>query len=124
MRRFNYDFSVSISVDGAIRDQRTIWAHQQDDPYPGGHRYEVVLQGGSTLDHLRGLPLDVTTRLPSDEAHTFLQRIYLTFDSPEEGIPWEFVLNTVDTVRTKDGAVLISGECSPFLRSNAKRIDV
>lgn len=117
MRRFNYDFTASVSIDGTARDQRTIWAHQQQDPYPGGHRYEVIFRGASVHEYLHGLPLDVTTRLDAATAHNLLERIRWALEAPEEAIAWEFVLNTIDAVQTTSDTVSISGECSPFVRS-------
>ena len=48
---------------------------------------------------------------------TLLQLVYMALEAPEEGIPWEFVLNTVDNVRTENDTVWIGGECSPFVRT-------
>lgn len=117
MRRFAYDFTATVSVDGVVRDHRTIWAHQQDDPCPGGHRYEVVLAGRGAIEHLEGLPLDAKERLNGRRAHQFLQLICWALEVPEEGISWEFVLNTIDSVHTENDTVRISGECSPFVRN-------
>ena len=119
MRRFPLDFTTSVSVDGVVRDQRTVWAHQQSDPYPGGHRYEAVICGPAALEHFRGLPHDLTGRLDSRAAHKFLQQLYWTFEAPEEGVAWEFVLNTIDHVEATIDTLRISGECSPFVRASS-----
>ena len=119
MRRFPLDFTTSVSVDGIVRDQRTLWAHQQSDPYPGGHRYEAVLHGAAALKHFHGLPHDLTVRLDSRAAHKFLQDLYWTFEAPETGVLWEFVLNTIDRVQATTDTLHISGECSPFIRASS-----
>ncbi len=122
MKRFPIDFTVSVSVDGVVHDQRTLWFHQQTEPYPGGHRYEAVLSGAAALEFFRGLPQDPAARLDRDRANRFLQQLYWTFEAPEDGIPWEFVLNTIDAVRATAGTLSIGGECSPFVSGSNPRV--
>lgn len=117
MKRFPIDFAVSVSVDGVVRDQRTLWFHQQTDPYPGGHRYEAVLSGTAALEFFGGLPQALAGRLDPDRAHHFLQQLYWTFEAPEKDIPCEFVLNTIDAVRATADTLWIGGECSPFVHA-------
>ena len=71
----------------------------------------------SLAEYLRGLPLDAKERLEHVTANHLLQLVYMAFEATEEGIPWEFVLNTVDNVRTENDTVWIGGECSPFVRT-------
>jgi hypothetical protein len=116
MRRVGFDFAVDVNVDRIRRDQRTIWAHAQDDPCPGGHRYEVRFHGAAALEYLRGHPCPVRTRLGQGEAGSFLNLIYLALEAPEPDNPFEVVLNTVDAVEISGETICITGECSPFIR--------
>ena len=119
MRRANFDFTVTINVDGIVQDQRTIWVHEQRDPLPGGHHFEAVLQGASLSHYLRGLPPDVTSRCDARTANDFLHRLYAALEVPE-GVPrFTFVLNTVDSVHTDGSVVRITGECSPYVHRQA-----
>ncbi|MBI3469559.1 MAG: hypothetical protein HY000_41690 [Planctomycetes bacterium] len=94
----------------------TIWAHQQSDPYPGGHRFEVVLRDGRTREFFSGLPVTAQSRLDSRTAHDFLQRVYWTFPAMTNTAHWDWVLNTVDTVESIGEIIRLTGECSPFVR--------
>lgn len=122
MKRFPIDFTVSASVDCVARDPRTLWFHQQTEPYPGGHRYEVVLSGAAALEVFRELPQDLAGPLDRDRTNRFLQQLYWTFEAPEDGISWEFVLNTIDTVRATAGTLSIGGDCSPFVSGSNPRV--
>ena len=118
MRRFNFNFVVTISVDGVVRDQCTLWCHQQQEPDPGGHRYEATLQGMGVFAYLRSLPTQVAARLDAGVANDFLNRICSTFEvAGSAPPPWEFILNTVDRVQAAGDTVQIAGECSTFVRS-------
>jgi hypothetical protein len=116
MRRVGFDFAVDVSVDGIRRDQRMIWVHPQDEPFPGGHRYEVRLHGAPALEYLRGQPCPVCSRLDKDDAGSFLNLIYWALEAPEPDVIFQFVLNTIDTVEVSGDTICITGECSPFIR--------
>jgi len=122
--RFQPEFDVTVSVDGIERDPVTIWAHQQSDPYPGGHRFEVILRDARTSEFFAGLPFSVKSRLDNRTAHDFLQRIYWAFPTMTDIGHWDFVLNTIDTVERDDGTVRVKGECSPFVSRPAREESV
>jgi len=103
-------------VDGVLRDPVTLWFHEQSAPFPGGHRYEVLLCDPRTREFFSGLSLDVRSRLDSRTTEAFLQRLYWTFPAATEGGAWEFVLNTIDTVEEFDETIRVTGECSRFVR--------
>jgi hypothetical protein len=122
MRRVGFDFAVDVSVDGIRRDQRMIWVHPQDEPFPGGHRYEVRLHGAPALEYLRGQPCPVRTRLDKGDANSFLNLIYWALEAPEPEVAFEFVLNTIDAVEVSGETICITGECSPFIRANRQKL--
>src|SRR5713101_1904137 len=111
--RFQPEFVVAVTVDGVARDPVTVWVHQQADPYPGGHRYEVVLRDPRAREHLSGLPLSARSRLDNRTANNFLQRIYWMFPVMTDAARWEYVLNTIDTVESSGDTIRVAGECSP-----------
>ena len=86
------------------------------DPYPGGHRYEVVYHSIAARELFRDFPSSVNSRLDGSTTNTFLHYIYWSLGRRTAEQPWEFVLNTIDTVETTDDTVRIAGECSPFVR--------
>src|SRR5208283_5314986 len=113
---FKHPFTVTISVDGEPRDPTVFWHHFQDDPYPGGHRYEVVYHSNAARELFGDFPSSVSSRLDRSTTNTFLHYIHWSFGRSTAEQPWEFVLNTIDTVETTDDTVRIAGECSPFVR--------
>jgi hypothetical protein len=112
---FKHPFTVTISVDGEPRDPLAFWHHFQDDPYPGGHRYEVVYHSTAARELFRDFPSGVSSRLDGSTTNTFLHYIYWSLGRRTAQQPCEFVLNTIDTVETSDDTVRIAGECSPFV---------
>ena len=113
---FKHPFTLAITVDGVPRDPGVFWQHYQDDPYPGGHRYEVVYHSAHARELFRDLPASASSRLDRSTTSTFLHYIYWSLGRQTAEQPWEFVLNTIDTVETTDDTVRIAGECSPFVR--------
>jgi hypothetical protein len=84
------------------------WMHDQDYPYPGGHRYRLWLPGELAEPWLSG-------RRPT------LSGLYslLSFSGLQQAVretkPWLYVLNTVEAVEPMPAGVELRGECSPFV---------
>lgn len=88
----------------------------QDDPFPGGHRYEL------TVREVRGWPWNELTR---GEQPTALDQkaIFLAIDTLLVGstaprpAAASYVLNSVEIVDVGENEVLLSGVCSVVMGS-------
>lgn len=97
-----------LLIDDAEVDLAYIWAHSQDDPYPGGHRYRLWLPSSLADPWLSG-----SQRLSElGSILRFLPFLPLGKQVTEIKMPF-FVLNTIDKITSAEEGVEVEGECSP-----------
>lgn len=86
----------------------------QGDPFPGGHRYRLQVQGTEAANALGGLELGRRENLPRSEASRLLHDIDWLVGKVAD-VPREsgFFLNSVAALDVQASAVTVEGECSP-----------
>ena len=115
---------LNLLVDGSPRDsQDAVW-HYQEDPFPGGHRYELRVSGTLTR-RLRSILKKLSTPVPRRESNQFFNELYLAraradlrYDTaPRDG----YVLNTIESFSLEPGVIILQGVCSPVVRPNQQQ---
>jgi hypothetical protein len=109
---------VLLRIDGHVRSLTEVDALFQRDPYPGGHRFFLGLEGPKAdqilLDVASGRfqpPTEDQARRVLSSLNIILQRV------PREGVV--ILLNSVDDLLVERGRVHVSGTCSPIVASGA-----
>ena len=105
---------VLLRIDGHVRSLTDVEALFQHDPYPGGHRFFLKLEGPTAERIFPDLalgrfqpPAEDQVRRALSSLQIFLQRL------PREGVV--MFLNTVDDMLLERGRVHLSGVCSPII---------
>jgi len=105
---------VVLRIDGHIRQLTDVDVFFQRDPYPGGHRFFLGMEGPRAERVLFGVapgrfkpPTEDHARRVMSSLAIFLQRV------PRGGAV--MLLNAVDDLLVEKGRIHISGICSPIL---------
>jgi hypothetical protein len=107
---------IELTIDGESFDPQSVGSLRQDDPFPGGHEYTLVITGPDVHTAFCWLSAgthefpdrDLTTRV-------FWQTDVLMCgrDIPPEQIDYRYFLNSIRHISLKPGELRITGECSP-----------
>jgi len=103
-----------LDVDGQNADPRKLECQFQNDPYPGGHRYELIIGESETVAHARKIFGAGIHRNPADNQC----RNFLSFLGGMKAIkigrenPPQFWVNTIDEVDLSEDILLLKGVCS------------
>jgi hypothetical protein len=101
-------------VDDVEVPSASVWTHQQDDPFPGGHSYRITVPSGNPLQPA----LDEPIRSRLDRQRGFSWFFFLSSVlEHDDHTPFDYVLNTIDSVESTENGVIVSGIASPFIRS-------
>jgi hypothetical protein len=111
------DSDIELQVDGTPTELTVVWHHNQSDPYPGGHRYSLILRHEAAEQIADQLPEASQQRLDEGITNDFFNNFNILGIGRRSNPPrWRFVLNTIESVRRSQDAVFIEGICSPFVR--------
>jgi|ERR1043165_2886348 hypothetical protein len=106
--------SFALKVDGQSADPRRLECQFQSHPYPGGHRYELIIADGETVRHAREVFGAGTHRsLGHNQCRTFLSFLggMKTIKIGRENPP-QFWVNTIDEVELSEDTLVLKGVCS------------
>ena len=103
----------SCLIDGVEVPATTVWTHQQDDPFPAGHTYRILVPIGHPLQPSSTLPIHTRLDRQHGGSWFFLLSAILPRDSEAR---FDYVLNTIDSVEQTESSLVISGIASPFVR--------
>ena len=114
---FYPDSDMELQVDGTPTELSVVWHHYQSDPYPGGHRYSLVLRHTAAEQIADRLPETSQQRLDGGITNSFFNTFNILGIGCRSDPPrWRFVLNTIESVHHSLDGVSIEGICSPFVR--------
>ena len=109
---------ITLSIDGASFVPHSVCSLYQNDPFPGGHEYVLVITG--PMVHMSFCWLSAGTHEFPDRDLT--TRIFWELDTlirgrntPPEEIGHRYFLNSIRHISLKPGELRITGECSPVL---------
>ncbi|WP_030269642.1 hypothetical protein [Streptomyces sp. NRRL B-24484] len=103
---------VVLTVDGTEISLGHTQRLRQQSPYPGGHRYRVVIEGPATTGRWF---TDVAseTDLSDQDQWMILRGLDRVVGSEKiEEVPAEFLLNSVDSFVRDGDRICIEGVCS------------
>ncbi|NYI47026.1 hypothetical protein BJ993_004106 [Nocardioides aromaticivorans] len=104
---------IDLLVDGERVDLIDTIRLLQRDPYPGGHRYRLILSGRALTVYNRFEAQNSVSERPLDPAAIFFAIESIAAGMSGEGqIPPRFILNTVDEVIRDGDQVSVQGVCS------------
>ncbi|MEW4489593.1 hypothetical protein AB1L42_16035 [Thalassoglobus sp. JC818] len=110
---------LTIQVDGQHASPSEIVLHFQADPFPGGHRYEMVIPRKAISGELWEYTKFEDTKNPSeDQARNWFYWIPSLLQRQDEAARAKFVLNNVQHIRVSHDEVLLCGDCSPFVTTD------
>ena len=110
------DSDMELQVDGNRTELAVVWHHYQSDPYPGGHRYGLILRHEAAEQIADRLPEASQHRLDGGITNDFFNNFHiLGIGRRSDPTRWLFVLNTIESFYRSHGAVFIEGICSPFV---------
>jgi uncharacterized DUF497 family protein len=100
--------------DGRRWDPQRVWIHPQRDPFPGGHRFWVHVDGADLGSRFQ---LDRDLLLP--DASDWLSRLDSIWPGSDllPGETFDFVLNSIDKIERVNTGLSFAGVCSPFVRA-------
>lgn len=111
---------VTLRIDGHLRLLADVNTLFQRDPYPGGHRFFLGLQGPKAEKIFLDIPLGRFTPPTEEVARRALSSLGLFLVRlPRDGV--EVLLNSIDDLVVERGRVQISGICSPILARGVTR---
>jgi hypothetical protein len=108
----DYHNHMKLRIDSHVQDISTVWMHHQDDPYPGGHRYELHMLRSEASKYFDELA-EGETQISDTEERDFMWPLQAVFDNFQN---LEYVINTVNKVVVNEQGVTIYGVFSPFIR--------
>ena len=113
-----FGIDVVLRIDGHLRSLAEVTVLFQRDPYPGGHRFFLGLEGPSADRLLTDLPSGDFRPPQEDQARRVLDALNIfLLRFPREGVV--MLLNNVDHMVVERGRVHISGVCSPIVARDA-----
>jgi hypothetical protein len=104
-----------LRIDGVDVSFLAVGVLHQRDPFPGGHRWWLGLQGPGA-DGLLEAPRGKHSPPSEEDARRVLRSLDLFLQQfPRENVL--FLLNNVDLVETEEGRIHLAGVCSPIVPS-------
>lgn len=102
--------SIRVSIDGRSVDPVTFDFLYQEDPFPGGHAYELVVADSTAVPRLptSDQPL---TRSAAVQVFSAVDRLKAREGLTPFSLEWFF--NSVDSIASTDAGWIIRGACSP-----------
>jgi hypothetical protein len=104
-----------LTVDGKSLDARRLECHFQEDPYPGGHHYELIIHDMETIAYAKKeFGIGARQRVKNG-------RLFFGFLGGMKSIkvgrenPPLFWANTIDEIEVSDDKVVLKGVCSPHV---------
>jgi hypothetical protein len=108
----NSDFL--LTVDGETADVRSLMCHFQNEPYPGGRMYQLIIRDTDVLSTAKkefGLG---THREPAGSRQTnFLSYLFPMIGMKCGRSDLRFWANTIAEINVSEDKVLMKGVCSP-----------
>ena len=106
--------AARLEVDGTDVSLSAVWVHAQTDPYPGGHRYRLIVPSADADAWLRRMEIQLSDL---NDCGIWFQSFVGHFAGDARGsLPCAYVLNTVEDVQATDEYLEVTGVCSPFVR--------
>lgn len=107
----------TLEIDSIPVSLAEVWVHQQSDPYPGDHTFELIVPVSCLGDWKHQLAAtasheelaQIALKMVKWSSHYWLQNQSI---EPE---PARYVLNKVLSVESADNALVLSGICSTFI---------
>jgi hypothetical protein len=119
-RVFKWASEAELRIDGTDVAVGEAWTHYQDEPWPGGHRYVLMLRGRLADKFVKRHGTPVASGLGRDETSSILNYVYsdlwmFGYRRPNQTV--RYVLNTIDQIELRTEEVTMAGICSPFVRA-------
>lgn len=105
-----------LTVDGTEISLGRTQCLRQRDPYPGGHRYRLVVEETQATKKLFTGVIPGTTPSDQDEWAILRDINRLVRIEKIEELPADFLLNSVDSFLRDGGRICIEGVCSEVVR--------
>ena len=106
--------TARLEVDGTDVPLSVVWVHAQTDPYPGGHRYRLLVPITVADEWLRRMEIQQSDL---GDCGIWFQSLVGDFARDARcSLPLACVLNTVENIQTTDEYLEVTGVCSPFVR--------
>ena len=117
------DSDFILTIDGNAADARRLECHFQDDPFPGGHRYELIIHDKDVIDYAKKkFGIGAGQSVGSFDGRGFfgflggMKSIKIGRENPPQ-----FWANTIDDLELSDDKLVLKGVCSPHVGDSTTR---
>ena len=112
---------IQLWVDGQPCNIHSVWIHFQRDPYPGGHKFRILLSRDLMADWVDEKRDELDEQAIRGALWELEGAISSSQKDESNGGPTEYVLNTLSVVREVDREIELVGECSRFVSAQTKK---